>query len=313
MKGNKKSIAINKTTVGKYIFLLAIMAYPVFQFIVFYVYANINNILLAFKGMKVDGSTFWIGLENFKTIIVGAEAELIGISLRNNLIAFFVTWFIGMPMNILYGYYIYKKRFASTTMRVLFMLPSMISGVVMAMLFMKLVEVGIPSLFVNSFGWEKFPNLLRNNNTAFGVQIFYMLWLGFSSSVIIYSNAMNAIDISIIEAGEIDGTTTWLELRYIIIPLIYPTLSTYIITGFAGLFTASGSLFVFYGLNGVPKQTYFMGYYLFEIAMVGDLTAYPVASATSLLLTVITAPIALTVRWIMNKIDPMRNVNESIS
>ena len=89
--------------------------------------------------------------------------------------------------------------------------------------------------------------------------------------------------------------------------MITPTLATYIITGIAGMFTGGGALFIFYGLNGVPENAYLMGYYLFKIAMVGDLTAYPFASAVSIMLTIITVPITLSVRWIMDKIDPMRD------
>ena len=85
-----------------------------------------------------------------------------------------------------------------------------------------------------------------------------------------------------------------------------PTISTYMITGVASIFTISGSLYLFYGLNGVPKDTYMMGFYLFRIAMVGDLTAYPMAAATSLLITAVTIPLTFGTRWLLNRFDPLR-------
>ena len=282
------------------------LVFPLAQFAVFYVYLNFNNITLAFKGMRSDFSTYFVGFENFKMVFNGLETHYLVISLKNNLLMFLLTWIIGMPLNILFGYYLYKKRFGHRFIRIIYMLPSMVSGVVMAMLFMKFVELGLPLMWKEVFKTE-LPNLLRSNDTAFGVQVFYALWLGFATSIIIYSNAMNAIDPEITEAGRIDGTTSFKELIYIVVPMITPTLATYIITGTAGMFTGGGALFIFYGLIGVPENAYLMGYYLFKIAMVGDLTAYPFASAVSIMLTIITVPITLSVRWIMDKIDPMRD------
>lgn len=304
----------NQATKKKYIFISLMLLIPMAQFAVFYVYMNFNNIILAFQGMNVDGSVYWLTdpLENFKYVLTGADSKIIFISLKNNIAMFFITWFIGMPLNILYGYYLFKKKAGHQVIRILFMLPGMISGVVIAMLFMKFVEVGLPAFWQETFG-EVLPNLLRNNDTAFGVQIVYALWLGFSSSTIIYSNAMNAVDPEMFEAGRIDGTSNITELVYLVVPMIMPTLSTYIITGFAGMLTASGSLFIFYGLNGVPEKANLLGYYLFQIAKNGVLEAYPRASATSLLMTVVTVPVTLLVRWILDKIDPMKDNYKGIA
>ncbi len=304
----------NQTTRKKYIFVSLMLLIPLTQFVIFYLYMNINNILLAFQGMNVDGSTYWLKnpFENFKYVLTGADSNIIYISLKNNISMFFITWLVGMPLNILYGYYLFKKKAGHQVIRILFMLPGMISGVVIAMLFMKFVEVGLPAFWMETFG-SVMPNLLRNNDTAFGVQIVYSLWLGFSSSIIIYSNAMNAMDPEVFEAGRIDGTSNVTELLYVVVPMMMPTLSTYIITGFAGMLTGSGSLFVFYGLNGVPEQANLLGYYLFQIAKAGVLEAYPRAAATSLLMTVITVPVTLLVRWIMDRIDPMRDNYKGIA
>ncbi len=309
---NESLTKLNRKTVGKYIFIICMLLWPLFQFAVFYVYMNIKNMMLAFQGMRTDMSTYWVGLKNFKDVLTGIDSEIIFISLKNNIIMFFVTWFVGMPLNLLYGYYLFKKKLGHRVVRVLFMLPGMISGVVISMLFMKFVEVGIPTL-INEITGEYVTSLLKNNDYAFPIQIIYALWLGFSSSIIIYSNAMNAMDPEIFEAGRIDGTTNFTELLLLVIPMMMPTLSTYIITGFAGMLTASGSLFIFYGLSSVPKNANLLGYYLFQIAKVGELTAYPRAAATSLLMTVVTVPVTLLVRWIMDRLDPMRDTYKGVA
>lgn len=308
----KKHKGINAKELSKILFLSGMLAWPLIQFAIFYVYMNYNNILMAFKGMYPNGDTYWVGLKNFIEVFNGADTEIIFISVWNNLKMSFITTIIGLPLNILFAFYLYKKKFGSTAIRIVYMLPSMVAGIVMTMLFMKFVELGLPKMFEEYFG-ASIPNLIRNNNTAFGVQVFYTLWLGFSSSLLIYSNAMFAIDESTIEAGVIDGTTPFLELWYIVVPMIFPTISTYVITGVSSLLTLSGSLYVFYGLNDVPKQTYMLGYYMFRIGKSGELTQYPMASAVSVLITLVSLPLLLGVRWLCERIDPMREINEDIS
>lgn len=308
----REKIKINKSNIAKTVFICCMLIYPIAQFLVFYVYMNFNNILMAFQGMRTDGSRFWTGFENFKNVFVGLDSNILAISFWNNLKMFTLTLVIGMPLNILFGYYLYKKKVGSTIIRIVYMLPNMVSGVVMTLLFMKFVELGLPKMMEEMFGFVV-PNLIRNNNSAFGVQVFYALWLGFSSSIIIYSNAMFSIDESIIEAGKIDGTSTYKELIHLVVPLIFPTLTTYLITGVASIFTISGSLYLFYGLNDVPQKTYMMGFYMFRIAMAGDLTSYPMGAAVSILITLVTVPLTLGIRWILNKIDPTRDVYGDIA
>lgn len=309
----KKSLKkrITKRTVSKYIFVITFLIWPLTQFAIFYVYMNFNNIMLAFKGMRPDYSTYWVGLQNIKNVFNGVDTNIIKICFWNNLSMFFWTLIFGMPLNILFAFYLYKKKFGSGFIRIVYMLPNMVSGVVMTLLFMKLVEFGLPSLWQNLFGKEM-SNLIRNNTTAFGVQVFYTLWLGFSSSIIIYSNAMFALDSGMMEAAEIDGANNWQQLIRIIVPNIMPTISTYMITGVSSIFTISGSLYLFYGLNDVPIDTYMMGFYMFKIAMVGDLTAYPMASATSLVITVVTIPLTFFVRWLFDRFDPQRDNYASV-
>lgn len=301
----KKRATVTKATLQKYVFVIAFLIFPLTQFAIFYVYMNFSNMMLAFKGMRADSSTYWVGFENFKNVLRGVDSEILWICFKNNLSMFFWTLIFGMPLNILFSFYLYKKKFGSGIIRIIYMLPNMVSGVVMSLLFMKFVELGLPTFFETQFS-VTMPNLIRNNSTAFGVQVFYTLWLGFSTSIIIYSNAMFALDGGMIEACKIDGASNVQELWYIIVPNIMPTISTYMITGVACIFTLSGSLYLFYGLNGVPKDTYMMGFYLFRIAMVGDLTAYPMAAATSLLITAVTIPLTFGTKWLLNRFDPLR-------
>lgn len=268
--------------------------------------------MLAFQGMNKDGSTYWVGFENFIKVFKGADSELILISFWNNIRMFFWTLIIGMPINILFGYYLFKKKFAHKAIRIVYMLPGMVSGVVMSLLFLKLVQIGLPAMAQTWFGVEM-PNILYEDSTAFGVQVFYTLWLGFSSSIIYYSNAMFAIDESMLEAAKIDGASPFRQLISIVVPNIVPMLTTFMITGVASIFTVAGHLFLFYGDGFVPTSTYFTGYYMFKIAYYGELDSYPVTAAVSLIITAITIPLTLMVRKLMDWINPLKDVQKEIA
>ncbi len=303
-KSPKKKIT--RKTLSLYFFVGVFLAWPLIQFAIFYVYMNFNNIMLAFKGMRVDGSTYWLTddlLANFKNVLFGLEQAKLTTSFKNNLLMFAWTTLLGMPLNVLFAYYLYKKKLGHGIIRIIYMVPSMVSGVVIAMLFKQFVDFALPKIF------EINKNLLMDDHSAFVIQIFYALWLGFSTSIIIYSNAMFGVDEGMMEAARIDGAGEIGQLWYIMIPNIMPTISTYMITGVASIFTLSGSLFVFYTSANIspPAGSYLMGYYMFEIAQ-GPLTAYPNAAAISIMITIVSIPITFFVRWLCDRFDPLRDV-----
>ena len=118
---------------------------------------------------------------------------------------------------------------------------------------------------------------------------------------------MRSIDPALFESAKIDGLSTmWQELRYIILPLIFPTLSTFLILGFSGIFSGSGPLVAFY-MYSAPAQAYNMGYYMLvkTLAQATNPTGYPQISAAGMMLTIIMAPLTLLLRSFLEKVSPV--------
>ena len=79
-------------------------------------------------------------------------------------------------------------------------------------------------------------------------------------SLMMYSNAMNEIPDELFESAQIDGLNNmFLELWYIILPMIFPTLSTTLVLGYAGILTQMGPILEFY-MYDAPLEVYTMGY-----------------------------------------------------
>lgn len=299
MLSDKKKLKLQETG-----FICSVLAFPLAMFAIFYLFVNVSSFTMAFQTVDANFNWGFAGLQNFKDVIakITQNGGLLGTAFKNNLLIFVVTFVIGFPLNMLFSYYLFKGYFAHQVIRFIVMLPSILSGMVMSLLFLKFVETSFPEM-MNTFFSVEIGNLLEGD-TAVGTIIFYMLWTGFTSSLILYPNAMNAIDDGIIESAQLDGVNTLQELWYIIMPLIYPTITTFFVTGVAALFTNGGPLFAFY-YNDAPAEVWTMGYYLYVQTVFGEgVTAYPFMSALGMMLTLITVPLVMLVKNIMEKCDP---------
>ena len=117
---------------------------------------------------------------------------------------------------------------------------------------------------------------------------------------------MSSISPSIIEAGELDGCTPITEFIYLVVPLIFGTIQTFIVVTIATVFVNQIGLFSFYGPEASisnPKLTS-MGYYLYRQVYSGQLTIMPRLAAFGICLTLVTIPITYLVKYLLNKFGP---------
>ena len=302
----KNRSAMTKRKWKEYGFVAVVLAYPLALFVVFYLIVNFNSFLLAFQKVDSDFNYTPVGWENFKEVwadIVDPENVMLRLSFSNSIVRFLLITGIGMPLNILFGYMIYRKMCATGVFRVIVMLPSIISGMLMALMFQKLMYA-LPSM-MQTVG-VKFPKMMSDPQYVFGMTVFYSLWTGFGGSVIMYPNIMGSIDPEVIESSKIDGCSPLQELRYIITPLIMPTITTYMVTGVAGIFNDMGPNYVFWD-NAAPAQASNIGYLIYARVLRDGSVQYGYTSALGLICTLIAFPMTLLVKYFMEKVDPLND------
>ena len=302
-KGKNQAAKKNKS---KLIFYICLMAIPMLQFVLFYVGVNFNSLLLAFKSYDYfTGGYSWIGFDNFKLAINSfiTETSLIS-SIKNSLILYVFSVALGITLAVLFSYYIYKRRAFSGVFKVILFMPSILSSVVLVIMFKYFVESAVPIIWENIFN-KKVDGLLQNNNTQFATILFYTIWAGFGAQILLFSGAMNEISPSSIEAASIDGITPLKELWYIVIPLIWPTLVTFLVVGVAGIFTNQMNLFSFYGTEA-NYNLYTFGYYIYRSMKATSTTIadYPYLSAIGIMLTFVSLPLTFIVRTLSEKFGP---------
>lgn len=293
-----RSKTINPLKIKKAFFIVCMLAVPVLNLIVFWFYVNIDSILLAFQSNKPGVGTVW-GFENFERFFkeFTLENSEIPIALKNTLIFFFANLCITLPCSVVLCYFLYKRITGYKAFRFIFYLPSIISASVYVVLFRYIIgSEGPVGLLIKAMGMRPIA-FLSDSRYALGTILFYTIFTGLGGNIVMLSGAMSHIDESIVEAAKIDGASLWCELFRIVLPLIWPTLSTLIILSFVSIFAATGPILLF---TEGAYDTNTLSYWLYAQVQRWQVYNYP--SAVGLFFTFIGAPIALFMRWVMSKV-----------
>jgi len=295
---------LKKQNKSNTIFFVCLVALPLVQFFVFYICVNSNSIILAFKNYdSLTGNYSFAGFKNFQQFFIQySEMNLIKTAIKNSLIVYACTLLIGTTLGLLFSYFVYKKAFCSPIFKNLLFLPSIVSSIVMVLLFTQFVERALPVAIDNVLQIQVI-GLLSNAKTVLGTIIFYNIWVSFGPVALMYVGAMNGVPESVLEAGKIDGTTDLKEFIYIILPMIFPTIVVFLTVGIAAIFTNQINLYAFFGPNAEPSL-YTIGYYLYRNTQVGTIADYPYYSAVGILMTFVAIILTFTFRFILKKWGP---------
>lgn len=305
MKQIKISNGFSKQRTKENIFYACLIALPMLNFIVFYLGVNFNSILLAFKSYDAQGVASFAGFENFKAVFDNLKGEaVVAVSLRNSAFIYIFGLIFSLPICLFTSYFIYKKGFAFEFFKVILFLPSIISSVVMAIIFTYLCDRAIPEILMN-YGIRT-SGLISDHDTAFMTILIYNTIIGFGGNMILYTGTMSGISESVVESCHLDGANLLQEFWYITLPMIYPMVIVGLITGVSGLLTADIGLFTYFG-TGAPGKLYTMGYYLYKETYTATRIRYPYLSALGLLLTFVAVPLTYTVKYFLEKHDPMND------
>ena len=290
----------------EYLFIYGLLAYPLLNFIVFYVVKNVNSVLMAFQ--STDSVTYvstWVGFENFRRIGTDLfrNKALLGYVGRSAMF-WLVTTAVGMPLNVLFAYLFMIKMRGTPIIRFGVMVPTIISGLVTAMLFSKFAENALPIAFEKLLG-IKTVSLLRDERFNFQTIVVYMLLTGFSYNILIYMNGMKGAGESLFEVARLEGATHLQTIRYVCLPSVYPIMMTFLVTSVPGILCGDPGLYVFYAYDA-PDSVITSGYYLFIKTKNSDSSVidYSYAAAMGLMFTAVSLPLTLGVRKLMDRLDP---------
>lgn len=290
-------------------FYIAILALPVLQFCVFYIAVNINSFVLAFRNITLDGETkkyvFSWTFDNFKNWFAD-ENEFLQLSqtLLISLKSYAISLVVGVPLGLFFAYYIFKKLPGAMFFRFMLFMPSIIASIVLVSIFRYFTDYVVPEI-LGVFNIELTGQLLSEKSTRYATVMFYNLFVSFGTTVLLYSNKMANISPEVIEAAQIDGVRPAREFISIVLPQTFSTLSIFLVTGIAGIFTNEINNFSFFNYYWKPDTATlgFLMYFRTQKAK-GDISQYPPLAALGLMMSAVAIPLTFFARWLLNKIGP---------
>ena len=301
--------SMSSRTIKKNIFLFLFLLIPTVQFLIFYVGVNFNSILMAFQEYKIiDGRGAFVltGFSNFKDVVFDLFVNgRLATALKNSGIQFVFSLVLGIPVHVMVAYVVFKEVPFGGFLKIMLFMPNMISSLLFVVAFRYFIESGVPILFND----PTLQLLQENNASSFWVVLLFGQWMTFASGLIIYLSAMCSISTDIIEYGQLEPMSSIQELWYVIVPSIFPTITTYLVVAVAGFFTNYGYFVSFFntqsGIMSAGKPYDTLGFYFFVVLLGnGALADYPYASAAGILFTAVAAPLTLLVKNLLEKYGP---------
>lgn len=288
------------------LFYCLILAFPVLQFIVFYIIVNFNSILLAFKKYTfVEGTGFvesWCGFENFERVWKELTSEsILGDAVKNSLFVWLFSTLVGTFLAAVFSFYISNHRFLGKFFKFALFLPSVLPTILLTSMFTFFANKAIPGYWLAWFNVTLQP-LLMDASTRFWTILFYSIWIGFGGQVLLYSGSMSQMNPAVLEAAELDGASSFQVFLHIAIPHIMPTVGTFLVAGVAGLFINQANLYNFFGMNASLGDVT-LGYYLFKLVngSVNSSADYPYSAALGICCTLIAVPLTMIVRKLVKR------------
>ena len=310
---NKVSSSYAKKKRGDMLFYALMIALPLLQYFIFYIVVNFNSISLSFQKYETDGYGYkytFLGsnlFANYKDVILDLFQDTTLIkTVKNSLIVYGCNLFIITPLALVFSYYLMKKLAGHHIFRIILFLPTIICSVILVYIYRVVIDNIIPEILMKSFGGTKNDyQYLVNPETRFAAIIVYRIFIAFGVNVLLYTGAMSGVSEDVLEAAKLDGATDFKEFIYIIIPSVWPTLTTFLVTGVAAFFTNNLGLYDLYG-NTADPSIWTLGYYMYmnTVADGGRYELYPYLSTMGIVFTLIALPISSLVKWALEKYGP---------
>ena len=296
----KKNAFKRETTVT----LIVLMVLPVLNWLVFWLYVNISSLALAFQHPRTGD----FDLVNFRLLynsitMVGGE---IGIALRNTGLFFAVHLLITLPLSLFIAFFLYKRVYGYGLYRIVFYLPAVIPSLVMVTAFKNFIDPDGPLGAIMKWLGNQLPpeGLLARTSSAVWVIVVYTIWTGFTTDVLLFTGGMARIPTEIIEAAKLDGCGPAREVVSIVLPLIWPTISTQIVLLFTNIFSAGGPvLFLTNGKYETSTIAFWIFTQVYGNGQLGGTGSYNLVSCAGMSFTLISVPLILGIRKLMSKVD----------
>ncbi|PRX73087.1 carbohydrate ABC transporter membrane protein 1 (CUT1 family) [Cohnella sp. SGD-V74] len=250
-------------------------------FLVFMGFPILYSLYLSFTSYNIYSPPKWVGLLNYKFMFT--QDPLFYKSLGNTL--YYVA--LSVPLNTVLGVLVAvlmnQKAFGIRVFRTIYFLPSVVSGVAVALLWQWILDgnFGLINTFLANFGIVG-PGWLTDELWSKPSMVLMNLW-AVGGTMIIYLAGLQGVPRSLYEAAIVDGAGKLRQFWNITIPMLTPTIFFNVIMGVLGGFQVFIQAYIMTG-GGPNNSTMFYALYLYNKAFKDLQMGYASALAWVLLL-----------------------------
>jgi multiple sugar transport system permease protein len=194
----------------------------------------IASFFFSFTDWNLLSPPKWIGLGNYTKLFY--EDPLVRKSLSVSFIYTIISVPLGLSLALLLAIGLNRPCPGRYILRTIYYLPSVISGVAVAMLWQWIYnpEFGLANSLLRSLSLPA-PGWLTSEFWALPALILMSLW-GLGGAMVIYLAALQTIPTQLYEAALIDGAGPWNTFLNVTVPMISPVLFFTLIMGIIGSF-----------------------------------------------------------------------------
>lgn len=234
------------------------MATPWFiGFLIFTAGPILLSFFYSFTNYQITTTPHWIGLANYRILFF--DDVKFRTSLYNT--AYYAA--LVVPLSVVSGLSLAvlmnQKIPGRSLFRTIYYLPSVVSGVANAMLWLWILNprYGLVNTMLSWVG-IKGPPWLSSADWAKPALVLMSLW-GVGGTMIIYLAGLQGISQHLMEAAEIDGANAWQRFWRVTIPMLSPTIFFNIITTTIGSFQVFTQAYVWVesagGMGAGPRDS----------------------------------------------------------
>jgi multiple sugar transport system permease protein len=235
-------------------------------FLIFTLGPMIASLFYSFTDFNIIEPPVWRGIANFKKIIF--DDPLFWHSLRVTI----KYAAMALPLHLMIGFSIAvllnQKIFAVNVWRTMYFLPSVVAGVAVALLWVRIfnARIGLLNPFLKSLGVANPPGWLQDPEWAVPALVIMSLW-SVGGGMIIYLAGLQGIPTALYEAATIDGANVWQKFWKITVPMMTPVIFYNLVLGLIGAFNYFTEVYVATsGTGGPVRSTLFYNLYLYQNA-----------------------------------------------
>lgn len=198
---------------------------------------------------------------------------------------------LGMFVALLVAILVNQKLRGVTVFRTLFYIPSIASGVAIAMLwiYVYLPDTGLINMTMSAFGLKSI-DFLNRPEWAMPALAFMSVWVGLGPRMVLFLAGLIGIPQSLYEAAELDGAGKLRSFWDVTLPMLIPTTLFVMVTSSIGAMQVFTPVYMM-TKGGPEESTDVVGYHIYTEAWVNFNTG--LASAKSFLLLAVIVVISV--------------------